>query len=125
MAYTPGGSAVRRDTPDTKPAAVRHNTAPSSRRLLSMESRIGVPFGLRASGFGLTGGHAPPLRSLRESLVQSQVLVVEAHDTAVDDHVRDCRADLERIAFRDDHVRHLAGVERTNLVGHAEDLGGV
>ena len=63
-----------------------------------------------------------PYWTLAVPLVQRELLVVERHVAAGDDHVRDRRPHLERIAFRDDQVRDLARLDAADAIGDAEDL---
>ena len=63
------------------------------------------------------------LRPLRVALVQRELLVVERHVAAGDDHVRDRRPHFERIAFGDDQVGDLARLDAADAIGDAEDLG--
>src|SRR5262249_34913211 len=71
------------------------------------------------------GAGLQALRSFGVTLVELELLVVLRHVSAGDDDVRDRRAHLEGIAFRDEQIRDLAALEAPDFVGDAEDLGGV
>src|SRR5579864_1031149 len=57
--------------------------------------------------------------------VEGFVLVVQGRKLAFDKKVADLGGQLQGIAGGDDDVGDLAGVEGADLIGEAQDLGGV
>src|SRR5712691_7788324 len=57
--------------------------------------------------------------------VERFLLVVERGELAFDEEIAHFGRELERIAGGDDDVGDLAGVERADLIGETQDLGGV
>src|SRR5687768_9041266 len=66
---------------------------------------------------------ARTLRTRVVLLVQLAVPVIHRDATSLDEHLDDLRADVERIAGREEYVRHLAGLDRADLRCGTEDFG--
>ena len=64
------------------------------------------------------------LRSVHVFLIERKLLVVEPYVASFDHHSGHVRPDLERIAFGHEEVGVFAGLEASDAIGDAEDLGG-
>ena len=62
-------------------------------------------------------------RALYFRYSQSIVTIVIGHLTSLEEHVDHLRAQIERVAGRDEEVRELALRERADVLFRAEDLG--
>src|SRR5262245_42553508 len=135
MTSAPAGTATEPPTASMTPP--RMTTVPES---IAAPAAVTIRAPRTANTFGVSARSASvaaamvlaksrrrfiKLLPFRVALVEREMFVVERHLPSRNHHAGDRGPDLERIAFRDEEIADLAGLDAAETVADAENLRGV